>query len=116
MDGNGALLPLRRLRGSFSRMQKNDQRKHGDGAHNMSRNQQDSESEYLTASQVRARYGGASDMWLFRRIRDHGFPAPVHFGTPIRYFRISEVIRWEREAATRDYTSASKPPRKAVQS
>jgi len=35
---------------------------------------------YLTAGQVRARYGGISDMTLFRWIRDPdlGFPPPTY--------------------------------------
>lgn len=68
------------------------------------------DSEYLTAAQVRARYGGANDMWLHRRIRDYGFPAPVRFGGKLRFFRRADVESWERETAARDYT-APKPHR-----
>ena len=36
-------------------------------------------SKFLTAKQARARYGGVSNMWLHRMLKDKksGFPAPV---------------------------------------
>jgi predicted DNA-binding transcriptional regulator AlpA len=56
---------------------------------------------YLTAGQVRVRFGGVSDMWLFRYMRDHGFPKPVKFGGPTsaRHWRLVDVEQWERERA-----------------
>ena len=46
----------------------------------------------LTAGQVRVRFGGVSDMWLWRYMRDHGFPKPVRFGGPksARHWLISD--------------------------
>jgi predicted DNA-binding transcriptional regulator AlpA len=39
---------------------------------------QSAESVYLTASQVKRRYGGRSDMWLWRLLKnDEGFPRPL---------------------------------------
>jgi hypothetical protein len=37
---------------------------------------------YLTTAQVRARYGGVSDMWIERRLKDPNskFPQPRFFG------------------------------------
>lgn len=52
--------------------------------------------EFLTARQVRARFGGASAMWLYRRITRDGFPAPVSFGSRLRYFSLAEIESWER--------------------
>lgn len=54
------------------------------------------ESVYLTAAAVRARYGNVSHMWLVRKIRDDGFPPPVRFGGRLRFFKLSELERWER--------------------
>jgi hypothetical protein len=49
----------------------------------------------LRAAAVRKRYGGASDMWLFRRLHDDSkFPAPLYIG-PIRYWRLRDLIAWE---------------------
>jgi len=49
----------------------------------------------LRAAAVRRRYGGASDMWIHRRLNDNtGFPRPIYLGT-IRHWRLSELIEWE---------------------
>jgi len=55
---------------------------------------------YLTANQLRARYGGVSHMWLWRRIHDHstGFPQPKYFGR-LRFWDSREIEAWERTAA-----------------
>lgn len=52
----------------------------------------------LTIGQVREQYG-VSDMWVWRYMRQHGFPKPVQFGGPTsaRHWLISDVERWERE-------------------
>jgi predicted DNA-binding transcriptional regulator AlpA len=54
---------------------------------------------YLTAGQVRVRFGGVSDMWLWRYIRDHGFPKPVRFGGPTsaRHWLISDIEQWAHQ-------------------
>jgi predicted DNA-binding transcriptional regulator AlpA len=54
---------------------------------------------FLTSAQVRQRYGGASDMWLHRRLRDgSGFPKPM-LVEGRRFWRISELEAWERARA-----------------
>jgi hypothetical protein len=55
----------------------------------------------LRAIQVRRRYGEASDMWLFRRLRDDPtFPRPIFIG-PARYWRLSSLLAWEHAQAER---------------
>jgi predicted DNA-binding transcriptional regulator AlpA len=58
---------------------------------------------YLTTSQVCARFGGVSRMWLWRYMRQHGFPAPVQFGGPrsVRHWHLDEIEAWEREHGKR---------------
>lgn len=56
-----------------------------------------SESEvFLTARDMRRRYGNVSDMWLYRR--EHAdatnFPKPIRISGR-RFWRLSEVLRWE---------------------
>jgi predicted DNA-binding transcriptional regulator AlpA len=54
---------------------------------------------YLTAVQVRARYGGRSDMWLWRRLEaDPHFPKPMRV-SGYRYWRLSELLKWEEQNA-----------------
>jgi predicted DNA-binding transcriptional regulator AlpA len=67
---------------------------------------------FITASQVCLRYGGLSDMWLFRMLeRDPTFPRPVYFGKR-RFFRIDELIAWERSSALKGSHRKSGRPRK----
>jgi predicted DNA-binding transcriptional regulator AlpA len=54
------------------------------------------EAEFVTAAQLRARYGGVSKMWLERRLESPDFPRPVHLGTRLRHWRMSEILKWER--------------------
>jgi predicted DNA-binding transcriptional regulator AlpA len=56
-----------------------------------------SEDIYLTAKQVQARYGGISEMSLWRWVRDcmNGFPPPVYFGRK-RFWLLRELEAWER--------------------
>jgi predicted DNA-binding transcriptional regulator AlpA len=50
---------------------------------------------YLTATQVRLRYGGRSDMWLFRLLRnDPRFPKPMKISKQ-RYWNLAELLAWE---------------------
>ena len=52
-------------------------------------------STYLTASQVKQRYGGRSDMWLFRALRDDpDFPKPMKLRGQ-RYWRLATLVAWE---------------------
>jgi predicted DNA-binding transcriptional regulator AlpA len=72
-------------------------------------------AEFLSAAQVKARYGGVSDMWIVRKLADHDFPTPQTFGTPTRYWRVAELNSWD--ALMRDRTISApkaKPPVKAT--
>jgi hypothetical protein len=57
---------------------------------------------YLTASQVRARYGDVSDMALWRWLHDErmSFPQPLLINRR-RYWKLSDLLRWEAEQASR---------------
>jgi predicted DNA-binding transcriptional regulator AlpA len=57
---------------------------------------------FLTIGQVKRRYGNVSDMWIWRRLRDHAFPKPVRFGGPtsVRHWVLSDLERWERARLT----------------
>lgn len=63
--------------------------------------------QYLTIGQVKRRFGDVSDMWVYRYIRDHGFPKAVKFGGPTsaRHWRLSDIESWERERAKRNGAS-----------
>lgn len=57
---------------------------------------EDLADRFLTAGQTRARYGGASDMWIWRRLHDDsGFPSPVLIAGR-RFWRVSDLLNWER--------------------
>lgn len=51
---------------------------------------------YITAPQLRKRFGGRSDVWLWRLLRDEraNFPKPVMVRR-YRYFRLAEIEAWE---------------------
>ena len=54
---------------------------------------------WLSAAQVRQRYGGVSHMWLVRRLGDDpSFPRFVRLGR-LRFWDEAELERWERERA-----------------
>jgi predicted DNA-binding transcriptional regulator AlpA len=56
-----------------------------------------SESDvFLTARDMRRRYGNVSDMWLYRREHDadSNFPKPIRISGR-RFWRLSDVMRWE---------------------
>lgn len=55
---------------------------------------------FLRAADVRARYGGVSDMWIWRRINasESNFPKPTYFGRN-RFWKLSELEDWERRCA-----------------
>lgn len=57
------------------------------------------EEVYLNCAQVRARYGGASSMWIVRRLRDDGFPQPAYFGSQ-RFWRERDIAAWEKQQIT----------------
>lgn len=56
---------------------------------------------YLSAKQVRERYGGISDMSLWRWLRDGelNFPQPIRINGR-RFWRLSALEAFERERAT----------------
>jgi predicted DNA-binding transcriptional regulator AlpA len=54
---------------------------------------------WLSAAQVRQRYGGVSHMWIERRLDDPTFPRFVKFGR-LRFWDEAALERWERERAT----------------
>ena len=58
--------------------------------------------EYLTATQVRQRFGAISDMTLWRWMRDErlGFPAPVLINRR-RYFPVSDIAAFQERHAAR---------------
>jgi predicted DNA-binding transcriptional regulator AlpA len=62
----------------------------------------DIEDRYLTSAQVRHRYGGRSDMALWRWLHDKGlgFPQPVEMSGR-RYWRFSDLQRFEAECVAR---------------
>ena len=55
---------------------------------------------FLPARSVRQRYGGKSDMWLWRLLRDDpGFCRPTYIRGQ-RYWRLSALVDWERSCAS----------------
>jgi predicted DNA-binding transcriptional regulator AlpA len=66
----------------------------------------DHDELYLNAAQVRRRFGGASHMWIVRRMQDSNFPAPIRFGSPRRFWRMSELMRWEIEMVAQSQKKA----------
>lgn len=58
------------------------------------------DSYYLRAAEVRQRYGGVSDMWIWRNLNDtHStFPKPRYFGRR-RFWLLSDLIEWETAQA-----------------
>ena len=52
---------------------------------------------YLNAAQVRTRYGGVSDMALWRWLQDEdlGFPRPFRINRR-RFWKASDLTAWER--------------------
>lgn len=58
----------------------------------------DNEQIFLTAAQVRKRYGGRSDMWLWRMARDEiGWPRPLLIRGN-RYWRLTDLLDYENQA------------------
>lgn len=51
---------------------------------------------YLNATQVRTRYGGISDMALWRWLQDNdlGFPQPIRINGR-RFWLVSNLVAWE---------------------
>jgi hypothetical protein len=68
---------------------------------------------FLKARQVRARYGDVSHMWLVRRQKDAGFPSPLFFGG-IRFWKLSDLERWEKDQTTAPKVRAINLPTSAA--
>jgi predicted DNA-binding transcriptional regulator AlpA len=64
---------------------------------------------FLRARQVQTRYGGVSHMWLVRRQKDGGFPSPIFFGG-IRFWKLSDLERWEKDQKTAPKSRANNLP------
>jgi len=54
---------------------------------------------YLSARDVRRRYGNVSAMWLVRRLVDSQFPKPVYFARQ-RFWKTEDLARWEAVQAS----------------
>ena len=57
---------------------------------------------------VKRRYGGRSDMALWRWSQDPslGFPAPIYI-QQFRYWKLSDLLAWERSRPTTNPTEAA---------
>jgi len=56
----------------------------------------DAQIKYLSAAQLRARYGGVSHMWIERRLKtDARFPHPQKFGR-LRFWDLDKIETYER--------------------
>jgi predicted DNA-binding transcriptional regulator AlpA len=72
----------------------------------------DSDSEFVPKPRVKRRYGGVNDMWIHRKMKQAGFPAPVYFGEGTRpFWRTSELIEWENRSIR---TGAGRRPGKTA--
>jgi len=56
---------------------------------------------YLSTRQVRQRYGGVSEMWIERRLKDKavGFPQPALIISRRRFWTVDSLVAWERAQA-----------------
>ena len=61
--------------------------------------------KYSRVGDVRRRYGGASDMWLVRKMRDFGFPRPIYFGGRDRFWITEQLDEWDDAMIQRGSTS-----------
>jgi hypothetical protein len=62
---------------------------------------------FLTAPQVRKRFGGRSDMWLWRMLREEpSFPRPLMIRGH-RYWRISDLVDFEARVQATPHASAA---------
>jgi hypothetical protein len=61
----------------------------------------DDPNALIPTSQLRARYGGVSHMWVERRLKDDSdFPRPLYIAKR-RFWRLAELAAWERSVAAR---------------
>jgi predicted DNA-binding transcriptional regulator AlpA len=61
----------------------------------------DTAAEYLPIGRVKARYSNVSDMTISRWMANPkvGFPRPVAFGGRYRFWKLTDLIEWERKRA-----------------
>lgn len=60
----------------------------------------------IRTSDVRARYGGVSHMWVERRLADDpNFPRPVYIAKR-RFWRLGDLVNWERGLPVRQTIAA----------
>lgn len=53
--------------------------------------------QLITSAAVKARFGGVSAMWIYRRLAtDPTFPKPIYIGRR-RYWRLGDLVAWERQ-------------------
>jgi hypothetical protein len=60
------------------------------------------DARYLTAGQIRQRFGNVSHMWIVRRIADAGFPKPIKLSnskSAPRFSKLAAVEQRERDRA-----------------
>jgi hypothetical protein len=56
---------------------------------------------FISSRQLLARYGGRSQMWLYRKLQaEPEFPKPTYFGR-LQFYRLDELERYEKQAVTR---------------
>lgn len=56
---------------------------------------------YLPSKAVRQRYGGVSEMWIWRRSKDNsGFPKPIVIARR-KLWALSELVQWEAEQSAK---------------
>lgn len=65
---------------------------------------------YLTQPQVKARYGGISDMTVKRRIKARRLPDPLRIGNR-NYFDEDELDEKDREAKAEYQRAQAEPPK-----
>ncbi|MDI3564937.1 hypothetical protein [Bradyrhizobium sp. Arg816] len=66
----------------------------------------DDPNALIPTSQLRARYGGVSHMWVERRLKDDpAFPRPLYIAKR-RFWRLGELATWERSVAARRQVAA----------
>ncbi|MCK1409306.1 hypothetical protein [Bradyrhizobium sp. 76] len=52
-------------------------------------------SKFTRVAPLKARYGGVSDMWITRKMRDEGFPQPVFLGGRDRFWITEQLDSWD---------------------
>jgi hypothetical protein len=69
---------------------------------------------WLTSNQVRDRYGGRSQMWLYRKLLDPDFPKPRYDGR-LRLYPVGALDAYDQKVLGAQTTLTMKLPRNAAQ-